>query len=175
MKSDVLKISESSDLRKLSDNSEIADHQNLSDLQKARTTENQIFQTHISELSGYQNLSQICRKSENQKIRNFRLPEFLSDRQKVRTTESQIFQTTRISFRYAESQTFQTHISDIPDYQNFFQICRKLEAQKIRYSRLPEFLSDMQKVRQADHQIFSQFPDHQKHNLADYHTFQTDI
>ena len=115
MKSDVLNISKSSDLRKLSDNSEISDHHNL---------------------------SQICRKPEPQRIRyfwTFRLPESFSDMQKVRKSENQIFQTTRISFRYAESQNYRN--SDIPDTY-------------LRYSRLSEFLSDMQKVRSTENQIF---------------------
>ena len=50
-------------------------------------------------------------------LRTFRLPEFLSDMQKIRTTEH---------------QTFQISISELSDHQNFSQIYRNLEPQKIR-------------------------------------------
>ena len=121
MKSAVLKFSESSDFRKMTDISELSDHQNLAQMHRNPESQKLRHSRHLSQK--FQTTRMSFRYAENQTFQ----------------ISTQNFQITRISLRYAENQNYRT--SDIPDIH-------------LRTFRSPEFLSDMQKIRTTKHQTF---------------------
>ena len=120
MKSAVLKFSESSDFRKMTDISELSDHQNLAQMHRNPESQKLRHSRHLSQK--FQTTRMSFRYAENQTFQ----------------ISTQNFQITRISLRYAENQNYRT--SDIPDIH-------------LRTFRSPEFLSDIQKLRTTENQI----------------------